>query len=84
MLLYYVMRGDYWLRYAQEDKTAGLLNVAAQALGVAFINALQAVIDANPKGGYVVNWIQAAMLLFGLCLMLCCNGELKRRAADLH
>ena len=68
----------------QEDKSAGLLNVAAQALGVLFINVLQAVIDANPlSGGYMVNWIQAAMLLLGLCLMLCCNGELKRRAADL-
>ena len=72
-------------RCVQEDKTAGLLNVAAQALGVAFINILQAVIDANPQGGgNTVNWIQTVLLLFGLCLMLCCNGELKRRAADLR
>ena len=70
---------------AQEDKTAGLLNVAAQGLGVLLINTLQAVIDANPmSGGFVVNWIQAALLVFGLCLLLCCNGELKRRAADLR
>ena len=76
---------DCWLRSEQEDKTAGLLNVAAQALGVAFINTLQAVIDANLRsGGYTVNWIQAGTLLFGFCLMLCCNGELKRRAADLR
>jgi len=73
------------MKRLQEDKTSGLLNVAAQALGVLFINTLQAVIDANPKsGGFAANWIQAALLVLGLGLLLCCKGELKRRAADLQ
>ena len=61
-----------------------MLNVSAQALGVLFINVLQAVIDRYPDTGWwFVNWVQVGLLGLGLGLLLCCKGELKRRATDI-
>ena len=49
-----------------------------------FINVLQAVIDRYPDTGWwFVNWVQVGLLGLGLGLLLCCKGELKRRATDI-